>query len=323
MPKVSVLIPVYKVEAYIERCARSLFEQTLEDMEFIFIDDASPDGSMRILEKIISYYPKRRSQIRICRHHTNLGLTAARNTGLKQATGDFITWCDSDDYIDVEMYKKLYEKAIEDNADVVYCDFFMAYSSYNKYCKTLDENYNKVAFMKQYIRQSWTVLWNMIVSRKLVLSYDLCFPNNITYCEDFHLTVRLFYYANKVVKVSNAYYYYNRINASSVMHHLDDKASNDERKVYLDIINFFSTNNVLKNFQREMSWRILKNKQDLVLSSQSFYEFMTIYPESHKYILSCPIAFCNKKIKLFMWMLTHGLQFPLLIILNFRKALGR
>ena len=273
--------------------------------------------------QIISYYPKRISQIHICRHQTNLGLTAARNTGLKQATGDFIAWCDSDDYIDAEMYKRLYEKAIEDNADVVYCDFFMVYSSYNKYCKTLNEDSDKVAFMRQYIRQSWTVLWNMIVSRKLVLSYDLCFPNNITYCEDFHLAVRLLYYANKVVKISNAFYYYNRVNVSSVMHNLDNKASNDERKVYLDIISFFSTNQELENYQREMSWRILKNKQDLVLSSQSHHEFMTIYPESHKYILSCPISFCNIKIKLFMWMLTHGLRQPLLMILSLRKVLGR
>lgn len=323
MPKVSVLIPVYKTEAYIERCARSLFEQTLEDMEFIFVDDASPDDSIRILEETISYYPQRISQIRICRHHVNLGLTATRNTGLKQATGDFIAWCDSDDYVDVEMYGRLYEKAIKEKADVVYCDFFMVYSSYNEYSKTLNENSDKIAFMKQYITQGWTVLWNMIVNRELVLSHNLYSPNGITYCEDFHLAVRILYYAEKVAKVNDALYYYNRVNASSIMHNLDDKASDDERRVYLDIISFLSKNQVLKNYQREMAWRILKNKQDLVLSPQSHCKFMAIYPESHKYITSCPASFCNRKVKLFMWMLTHGLRQPLLMILELRKALGR
>lgn len=323
MPKVSVLIPVYKVEAYIERCARSLFEQTLEDMEFVFVDDASPDDSIRILQETISCYPKRVSQVRICKHDTNKGLTATRNTALKAATGDFIAWCDSDDYVDIEMYGRLYEKAIKEKADVVYSDFFMVYPSCIEYSKTLDENSDKVTFMKQYIAQSWTVLWNMIVDRKLALSHNLYSPYNVTYCEDFHLSVRLFHYAEKVVKVNDALYYYNRTNVSSVMHNLDNRAADDERRVYLDIISFFSENKVLKNYQREMAWRILKNKQDLVLSPQLHHEFMSIYPEAHKYIISCPISFCNRKIKLFMWMLTHGLRQPLLMILGLRKVLGR
>lgn len=323
MPKVSVLIPVYKVEAYIERCARSLFEQTLDDMEFIFVDDASPDNAIPILQEIISYYPNRKTQVHIVHHDTNLGLTAARNSALRIATGDFIAWCDSDDYVAPNMYKSLYEKSIKEKADVVYCDFFMAYSSHNEYYKTLSEDEDKTIFLGRYLSQGWSVLWNMIISRELLFVHNLHFPQGITYCEDFYLTVRVLFYANKIVKINDALYYYNRVNSTSIMHKLSEKNALDEGYIYLNTIEFFAKNGVLTNYQREMSWRVLKNKQDLVLNPHQHREFMNIYPESHKYIMSCPVSFCNRKIKYFMWMLTHHLRWPLLGILYFRKTLGR
>ncbi len=323
MPKVSVVIPVYNVANYIERCSRSLFEQTLDDMEFIFVDDASPDNSIQILQGVLSHYPQRRKQVHIVHHSSNLGLTAARNSGLKIAIGEFIANCDSDDYVAPNMYKSLYEKAIQEKADVVYCDFFMAYSSHNEYYKTLNNNEDKIVFLKKYLSQSWSVLWNMLISRELLLAHNLHSPQGITYCEDFYLTVRVLFYANKIAKINDALYYYNRANTSSIMHKLSKKDTLDERNTYLDTIEFFAKNGVLTTYQRELSWRILKNKQDLVLNPHQHYEFMNIYPESHKYIMSCPVSFCNRKIKFFMWMLTHHLRWPLLGILYLRKTLGK
>ena len=323
MSKISVIIPIYNVANYIGRCVRSLFEQTLDDMEFIFVDDASPDNSIQILEKILSHYPSRISQVHIVHHDTNLGQNTARDNGLRIATGDFIAFCDSDDCVDTNMYRSLYEKAIQEKADVMYCDFFMTYSSHNEYYRTLNERKDKITFLKYYIAQGWTVLWNMIVSRKLLQAHNLHFPVGITYCEDFYLAIRVLFYANKIVKVNDALYYYNRINNSSIMHNMSNKTANDERKAYLDTIEFFKRNDVLIKFQREMSWRILKNKQDLVLDPNQHLDFMTIYPESHRYILSCPYSFCNRKIKFFIWMLTHHLRWLLLMILYLRKILGR
>ena len=82
MSKVSVVIPVYGVEKYIERCARSLFEQTLDDMEFIFVNDCTLDNSVEILENVLSEYPSRKTQTTILHHHCNLGLPQARKTGI-------------------------------------------------------------------------------------------------------------------------------------------------------------------------------------------------------------------------------------------------
>ena len=121
--KVSVIIPFYKVEAFIGRCAESLLEQTLEDVEFIFVDDASPDGSAGVLQEMVSRYPSR--DVKILRHEANRGLPAARNTGLAAASGEYIYHCDSDDYLEKDALEKLWAAASAAGADFAYCDFFL------------------------------------------------------------------------------------------------------------------------------------------------------------------------------------------------------
>ena len=97
--KVSILVPIYGVEHYIEQCARSLFEQSYSDIEYIFVNDCTPDSSMDILKQVLSIYPNRKSQVRIIEHEHNQGLGAARLTATKAATGEAVMHVDSDDYI--------------------------------------------------------------------------------------------------------------------------------------------------------------------------------------------------------------------------------
>ena len=120
MPKVSVIIAVYNVEAYIERCLHSLFSQTLNDIEYIFVDDATPDSSIELIYKTIESYPNRRNQIKVLRHTYNRGLAAARTTGMREATGEYIISCDPDDYIEQDMYEKMYLRAVETSADIMF-----------------------------------------------------------------------------------------------------------------------------------------------------------------------------------------------------------
>lgn len=97
MAKVSVIVPIYNVSRFIKRCVESLFNQTLDDVEFIFVNDCTPDDSIDILKKVIADYPDRNTMI--INHEVNKGLPAARNTGLKAASGDYIFHCDSDDLL--------------------------------------------------------------------------------------------------------------------------------------------------------------------------------------------------------------------------------
>ena len=113
MPKVSVIIAVYGAEKYIEKCARSLFEQTLDDIEYIFVDDCTPDKSMDILISVLSDYPNRNNQINIIHNLTNLGLGSTHTIGMKAATGDYLIHCDPDDWVEHNMYELLYNKPMK------------------------------------------------------------------------------------------------------------------------------------------------------------------------------------------------------------------
>lgn len=120
---VSILVPVYGVEKYIERCARSLFEQTYESLEYIFVDDCSPDDSIAILKRVMEDYPERKDQVRIIQHDHNRGLAAARNTALDAATSPFISHVDSDDYLSLDAIQLLVNKQVETDADIVLGNF--------------------------------------------------------------------------------------------------------------------------------------------------------------------------------------------------------
>ena len=126
MPKVSVIIPVYGAEKYIERCARSLFGQTLDDVEYIFVDDCTPDRSMEVLRDVLAEYPARRPQVKILRTDVNSGQHVARQLGIEACTGDYVTHCDPDDaYSCPDALESAYLTAIEDTADIVWWDMIV------------------------------------------------------------------------------------------------------------------------------------------------------------------------------------------------------
>ncbi|MBQ1779984.1 MAG: glycosyltransferase family 2 protein, partial [Bacteroidales bacterium] len=139
MYQVSILVPIYEVEKYIERCARSLFEQTYDNLEYIFVDDCSPDKSMEILEQVMEDYPNRKKQVRIIRHEHNRGLAAARNTALDAATSPFITHVDSDDYLSLDAIHLLVNKQVETDADIVSGNYFVIES--NRIKKAYEPDY--------------------------------------------------------------------------------------------------------------------------------------------------------------------------------------
>lgn len=320
-PLVSVIVPVYNVAPYVERCAKSLFEQTLKDIEIIFVDDCSPDNSIDLVKNLANNYPDRLAQIKYVRHEHNRGLAQARKTGLDIATGEYVAHCDSDDYVSVEMYEKLYDEAERTKSEIVYCDFLMDYGLQKTICRSVELCQDKVPFLERYISYGWTVLWNMIIKRRIYLDNPISYPFGISYCEDFYVACQLFYYAKEVSKVNDTLYYYNRANVSSIMHSINWKTFEDEKKTYQFIIAFIEEHGLGQRLEKVLSWRVLKNKQDLVLFPDKHEEFLNLFPVSRKYIWSCP--FCNKKIQVMMWMLTHGMRPIVVGIDKLRFTLGR
>ena len=123
MPKVSVIIPVYNVEKYLSECLDSVVNQTLKDIEIICVNDGSPDGSAEILEE----YAQKDNRIKVITQE-NRGVSEARNSGLKIASGEYIAFLDSDDYIDLKFFEQLYKRGIESNSDVVVCENIYRFS---------------------------------------------------------------------------------------------------------------------------------------------------------------------------------------------------
>src|ERR1035437_2946131 len=124
-PKVSIIITVYKAEQYIERCARSLFEQTFKELEFVFVNDFTPDTSIQILKKVIDEYSDRKNQVTILNHDYNKGVAAARNTGLDRVRGEYILQVDSDDWVEKSMVEESYVIAEANDSDIVWTDFYV------------------------------------------------------------------------------------------------------------------------------------------------------------------------------------------------------
>lgn len=134
MPAVSVIIPVYNVEPYIARCARSLFGQTMEDLEFVFIDDCSPDRSVEILSRILEEeFPRRRDRVKIFRMPVNSGTAKVRMQGIALSEGEYVIHCDSDDeLVSPDAYRRMYEKASKEDLDIVSCNCFEEDASLRK-----------------------------------------------------------------------------------------------------------------------------------------------------------------------------------------------
>ena len=207
MTKVSVIVPVYGTEKYIERCARSLFDQTLDDIEYLFIDDCTPDRSIELLCQVLKEYPQRKKQVIIHRMEHNSGQAKVREWGMRNASGEYVIHCDSDDWVNTDMYRAMYEKAKEDDSDVVVCDYAITDGEHIikevKGCGSLVKNLFQVRLLFQ--RDPWS-LWNKLFKRTVCYK-DLLFPKG-NMGEDMALCIQSVMLADKISYIPLAYYNY-------------------------------------------------------------------------------------------------------------------
>ena len=213
MPKVSVVIPVYGVEKFIEKCARSLLGQTYENIEYIFVDDCSPDKSVEILENVIAQY--NREPVSIIRHEKNKGLGASRLTALKAATGDYILNVDSDDFIELDAVSLLVEEAVKMQADVVR---FNGYFEWDKTRSIYRGNWSPSPSEYTCMLLSAKTLPGVcfhLIRRSLYIDNNLYPREGINVAEDYVLTPRLCFHANKIAQVETPLYHYIQTNMQS------------------------------------------------------------------------------------------------------------
>ena len=283
--KVSVIIPVYRVEKFIEKCAASLFSQTLDDVEFIFVDDASPDNSMAVLEKCIQQYPQRKAQIRMLVHKENKGLPAARNTGLAAASGEYVFHCDSDDFVEPDMLETLYDEAKKKDADIVWCDWYLSFEHNERYMKQPDYATPMEALKAMLAGLMKFNVWNKLVRRRLYADNQISFPAGYAMGEDMTMML-LFAVAGRVAYVPQAFYHYVKLNTEAYsqnfsLNHLESVKHN------IRTVELFLHSRLGNVLDLEIACMKLEAKFPFLMSSRKemYRLWERTYPEANAYIL--------------------------------------
>lgn len=301
MPKVSVIVPVYGVEKYIERCARSLFEQTLDDIEYIFIDDCSPDDSIKILKNIIDDYPMRKGQVIIHRMEHNSGQAIVREWGVKNASGDYIIHCDSDDWVDTDIYKCMYDEAVSNNADLVISDFYISDGKEKQYVKDYAYSNQSRVFYDILVRKITSSLCNKLCNRT-IFSNHIEFPQN-DMGEDHALLVQMAYYCKSTVKVDKPLYYYFD-NTKSITRESSREATlkrfTDSVENGKTIMNFMEYNNIANIYSNELIRMLLNKKNHIrpLINEKRYYElWINTFKFINSRILVNPCISFREKVK--------------------------
>ena len=280
--KVSVIIPIYKVEAFIERCATTLMEQTLREVEYIFVDDATPDSSIQVLEEVVTRYPERKEQVHIVHHGTNKGLPAARNTGLALATGEYILHCDSDDYVEPTLLEDLYNAAQEQNADIVWCDWYLTFAENERYMKQPSLDTPVDALKAMLCGGMKYNVWNKLVRRALYIDNQIEFPAGYGMGEDMTMMM-LFAHAKKVAYMPQAYYHYIKTNTNAFSQTYSERHLQELKHNVQRIIDYMQ-GVYGEALEKELNFFKLDVKFPFLIAGQ-YKRWEEWYPEANKYIL--------------------------------------
>lgn len=300
--KVSVIVPIYKVEKFIERCAVSLMGQTLNEVEYIFVDDASPDRSIEILQNVIAQYPNRQPDIKFITHKQNQGLPAARNTGLEVAQGEYVFHCDSDDYVEPDMLEALYKKAKEECADVVWCDFFLTFEKSERYMKQPEYTTSIDAVRAMLSGRMKFNVWNKLVRRSLYEDNSIAFPSGYGMGEDMTM-ILLTSCARKIAYLPRAFYHYVKLNTGAFSQtysprHLIEVRSNVDRVVEYIRRKYGET------LDPELSFLKLDVKFPFLISDdwEKYKRWSEWYPEANEYIFkNKSISFRSRMVQWLAW----------------------
>lgn len=301
--KVSVIVPIYKVEAFIARCAESLLSQTLREVEFIFVNDATPDASMFVLEGVLASHEDRRADVKFISHERNLGLPAARNSGLAMAQGEYVFHCDSDDYADLNMLAEMYAFAVNHRADIVWCDWYLSYERRERYMKQPAYD-TATAALKAMLSGSMKYnVWNKLVRRQLYVDGGISFPAGYGMGEDMTM-MKLFAYADRVAYMPQAFYHYVKLNTGAFSQTYSLQHLKELRHNVSGISDFVHTK-YGENLEKELSFLKLEAKFPLLISNGSGHKYVTWrswYPEANPFIMqNKAISLRSRLVQWFAW----------------------
>lgn len=325
-PKVSIIVPIYNVEKYLNRCMDSLLNQTLKDIEIIMVDDGSPDRCPQMCDE----YAKRDSRIKVI-HKKNAGLGYARNSGLEVATGEYVAFVDSDDYVSINMYEKLYQTALADDADCVLSGYYDVITDEkilpHKDCKSIlqfkgDASIRVLRRMlgidpkrREVFECSFSV-WHGLYrlstikhngvsfcSERDYISEDLVFHVSfIPYCKSITMIPDLLYYYCKNEGTLTSLYKPGRFDAIlKFCHHIDDMVNASPSVLLRQNYQPLSQMLLLSKTLATVSFEVMRNKNNCL----SELSCMCDNPDVRKAIAGYPLKLLPKRHQLVFWLMRH------------------
>ena len=259
MPKVSIIVPVYNVEKYIDKCLSSLVNQTLNDIEIIIVNDGSIDNSEQIILKYKEKYPSKIVYLK----KENGGLSDARNFGMPYAKGDYIAFLDSDDYVELDTYEKLYNRAIQTDADMVECDFYWEYS--DKKIHDTSANYKDESNMYANAR---VVAWNKLYKKDLIINSGIKFPKGLRY-EDLEFFYKILPQLKKIELINEPLIHY--VQRDDSITYVQNEKTADIFAILDNIINYYKWINLYNEYNQELEYMYVR-----ILFGSSFKRMLNI-----------------------------------------------
>lgn len=242
MPKVSVIVPFYNVEGYIEKCLETLVNQTLQEIEIILVNDGSKDRSINIVKKFLANYPEKIVYL----EKENGGLSDARNYAIPYAKGEYIAFLDSDDYVEKDMYEKMYELAKKENSDMVECDFYWVYP--DKVKEDIGEIYKGKKDMLKKVR---VVAWNKLIKREILEKTKIEFPKGYRY-EDVEFTYKLIPHLEKISFLKKPCIHY--IQREGSISNSQNERTKEIFDVLQHVIDYYKKNNIYDEYKTELEY---------------------------------------------------------------------
>ena len=304
-PKVSIIITIYNREKFIETCACSLFEQTLQAIEYIFVDDASTDHSLDILNTVIDKYHNRKPMTKIIHLQHNGGVSNARSIAMKHVSGEYVIHTDSDDWVDNSMYELMYKKAIETGADIVGCNMCHEYSGWKSifvqnYAETIHENISRLICGD--IHPS---LCTSLTRTSIIRDNNITFPEGLNMGEDLFYNLQIYLHSRMITHLDIAPYHYRHTPDSSSFHHTRETIDSGIM-ICRKIEQLMRAEKLYDKFAMDIAYRKFSMKLSLIRdfnNTDDYKYWLHIFPETHQYIWKYKRL--DWKLRLELWFAAH------------------
>lgn len=318
MKKISICVPVYNVENYIERCAKSILEQTYPEIEAIFVNDHTPDRSFDILKDLVSRYPKK--NVKLIEQSRNMGPHEARRRALEASTGDYVFFADADDWLETNMMECLIARCNGNDYDII--GFNVIFEICNG---QIISDYNQPSNLNEWLDAATTsdmtaciALWGYLIKRSVIEMSMYEQPFRLSRFEDFYLLLRAFAFSNKIYYLSESLYHHDRTNILSIT-----KASSSldyESRIFItnEIDKFLNEKGKANSNLESIARLKLQTKNSFIfnLSNWNPDKWRRLWPLCQHEV---NMPFIDKA---FYWLIEHKYDFIAKILVRCKSAIG-